>query len=150
MDIIGVFWDFEWLTMGNSRIDQSPQPCNQTKQHGFQPASVAHWNSVYKAFRHLILWSVHCAVWLKLFPNIIDLHSFPHRKTLHLNVNCLDGSNIAKNPARPRNQPSEGQWYLKAPTSHNNGIKTALVSTFKNNPPTVSKILDPPQKTLHK
>lgn len=45
-----------------------------------------------------------------------------------------------------RKLPSERQWYLKALMSHNNGIKTTLMSTLKNNPPTLFKILDPPQK----
>lgn len=51
-----------------------------------------------------------------------------------------------ENTATPQNQPRERHWYLKTPMSHNNGIKTALIPTLKNNWATPFKTLDPPQK----
>lgn len=42
-----------------------------------------------------------------------------------------------QNTAMPQNQSTERHWCLKAATSHNNGIKTALIPMFNNNSPTL-------------
>lgn len=60
--------------------------------------------------------------------------AFDTNKHVAANVICLDREqNLTKTQRHPQNQSTETHWCLKATTSHNNGIKTALIPMFKNN-----------------
>lgn len=57
--------------------------------------------------------------------------AFDTSKRVAANVICLDGNRITPKHSDSPNQSTETHWYLKAKTSHNNGIKRALILVFK-------------------
>lgn len=60
-------------------------------------------------------------------------------KPIASNIICLDSNRTHQNTLTPLNQPAERHRCLKATTSHNNGIKTALIPVFQNNSPAFLK-----------
>lgn len=79
------------------------------------------------------------------------ISAFDTKKRKASNVICLDRNRITKTPQLTKTSQLSDTDALK-PQGHNNGIKRALMPMFKNNSPTLSKILFlvSPQKTLPK